>query len=301
MSTAEQFQLSYINTTSSGINMIATWVRSNYSKNNVNYINNHYYSDSTDSNDPWLTNYNYTLPIHGFMILGMFTTCTGFFYLLMFNTNNQSIDDKYVEIEKKKVCISHRTTCKFYKYFNIVGFLLCILSGFINVNYKKTIIDPYGESIKYCLDDDCKTNPAIIQQLNTKKINRNIYHSEMNNLLPNTKYSYSVGSDSYGWSVPINFETWGLTSGVNTKFSTAIYGDFGLTNSQSLYQLQQYQLKDNYQMVLHIGDMAYNLDTNDGQVGDDFSNKIQPIASKVPYMTCPGNHESPNNFLHYKR
>jgi hypothetical protein len=28
-----------------------------------------------------------------------------------------------------------------------------------------------------------------------------------------------------------------------------------------------------------------------GRVGDDFMNKIQPIAAYVPYMTSPGNHE----------
>ena len=30
---------------------------------------------------------------------------------------------------------------------------------------------------------------------------------------------------------------------------------------------------------------------NNGQIGDDFMTQIQPIASYVPYMTCPGNHE----------
>ena len=28
-----------------------------------------------------------------------------------------------------------------------------------------------------------------------------------------------------------------------------------------------------------------------GHVGDEFMNKIQPIAAYVPYMTSPGNHE----------
>jgi len=29
----------------------------------------------------------------------------------------------------------------------------------------------------------------------------------------------------------------------------------------------------------------------ESRVGDDFMNKIQPIAAYVPYMTSPGNHE----------
>lgn len=27
------------------------------------------------------------------------------------------------------------------------------------------------------------------------------------------------------------------------------------------------------------------------KVGDEFMRQIEPIASYVPYMTCPGNHE----------
>ncbi|KAJ9581517.1 hypothetical protein L9F63_023308, partial [Diploptera punctata] len=42
---------------------------------------------------------------------------------------------------------------------------------------------------------------------------------------------------------------------------------------------------------LHVGDFAYDMDTDNGQIGDDFMTQIQPIASYLPYMTCPGNHE----------
>ena len=38
---------------------------------------------------------------------------------------------------------------------------------------------------------------------------------------------------------------------------------------------------------------------NDGEVGHDFMRTIEPIASKVPYMTCPGNHEKRDNYCHY--
>jgi hypothetical protein len=29
----------------------------------------------------------------------------------------------------------------------------------------------------------------------------------------------------------------------------------------------------------------------DGRIGDEFMEQIQPVAAYVPYMTCPGNHE----------
>ena len=46
-----------------------------------------------------------------------------------------------------------------------------------------------------------------------------------------------------------------------------------------------------YDAVLHVGDIAYNLEHDDGKVGDEFLRMVEPIAARVPYMTCPGNHE----------
>ena len=69
-------------------------------------------------------------------------------------------------------------------------------------------------------------------------------------------------------------------------------------NPQKLYILSLYL----------TGDFAYNFETvcklfaiqinfimtmlkDEGKVGDDFMNEIQDIATQIPYMTTPGNHE----------
>ena len=39
------------------------------------------------------------------------------------------------------------------------------------------------------------------------------------------------------------------------------------------------------------GDFAYNMDTENGRVGDAFMNQIQSVAAYLPYMTSVGNHE----------
>ena len=46
-----------------------------------------------------------------------------------------------------------------------------------------------------------------------------------------------------------------------------------------------------YDAILHIGDFAYDMDQDNGRVGDEFMRNIEPIAAYLPYMTCPGNHE----------
>ena len=46
--------------------------------------------------------------------------------------------------------------------------------------------------------------------------------------------------------------------------------------------------------------MAYDMAEENGGRGDVFMEQIEPIASVVPYMVCPGNHEHHYNFSHYK-
>ncbi|GIY82640.1 acid phosphatase type 7 [Caerostris darwini] len=50
-----------------------------------------------------------------------------------------------------------------------------------------------------------------------------------------------------------------------------------------------------------MGDIAYDLHTNNGRVGDNFMNQIEPVAAQVPYMVSVGNHEAFNwNYTNYK-
>lgn len=71
---------------------------------------------------------------------------------------------------------------------------------------------------------------------------------------------------------------------------------FGVVNDESMTLLQQEALEDKLDLVLHVGDMAYNLDTDDGRVGDTWMNNVMPIATRIPYMTGLGNHEDAYNF-----
>ena len=44
------------------------------------------------------------------------------------------------------------------------------------------------------------------------------------------------------------------------------------------------------------GFLAYDLQERNGEQGNDFMRSIERVAARVPYMTCPGNHERYDNF-----
>jgi len=52
-------------------------------------------------------------------------------------------------------------------------------------------------------------------------------------------------------------------------------------------------------MILHVGDWAYDLFTDNGDIGDKFMDEIEPLTSSLPYMGCLGNHEGKYNFSHW--
>ena len=66
----------------------------------------------------------------------------------------------------------------------------------------------------------------------------------------------------------------------------------GNVNAVSLPRLQRETQSGMYDMILHVGDFAYDMNDDNGTRGDEFMRQIEPIAAYVPYMTCPGNHEN---------
>ncbi|KJH47665.1 Ser/Thr phosphatase family protein [Dictyocaulus viviparus] len=108
-----------------------------------------------------------------------------------------------------------------------------------------------------------------------------------------TVSEYRVGSD-YGWSSLYKFTA--LKPRDDGGYVIAVFGDLGNENARSLAKLQRMAQDGDIDMVLHVGDIAYNMDTDDGRVGDEFLRQIEPIAAYVPYMTAVGNHESTINY-----
>lgn len=77
---------------------------------------------------------------------------------------------------------------------------------------------------------------------------------------------------------------------------TTIFGDLSQMSydnrpDTSIPLLQQWTASGYHDLVVHGGDIGYNLEFDCGKVGDAFGADIEPVASRLPYMMTAGNHE----------
>ncbi|XP_016978655.1 acid phosphatase type 7 isoform X4 [Drosophila rhopaloa] len=130
-----------------------------------------------------------------------------------------------------------------------------------------------------------------------KKATQYIHRVTLAHLKPNTTYLYHCGSD-LGWSATYWFRT--RFDHGDWSPSLAIYGDMGVVNAASLPALQRETQRGQYDAIIHVGDFAYDMDSENGEVGDEFMRQVETIAAYVPYMVCVGNHEEKYNFSNYR-
>jgi hypothetical protein len=128
-------------------------------------------------------------------------------------------------------------------------------------------------------------------------ITRYIHTVLVKDLAPSTLYIYKAGSAIEGiWSEP--FVTKTIPSGQEV-INMVVYGDLGLVNHQSLSSIMIEVNSGSVDLILHNGDYAYDLFDNNGTVGDDWMELMQPISRTLPYMGSVGNHEMKYNGSHY--
>ncbi|KAH0469219.1 hypothetical protein IEQ34_002451 [Dendrobium chrysotoxum] len=127
-----------------------------------------------------------------------------------------------------------------------------------------------------------------------------IHDGIMTNLEKGKKYYYRVGSDARGWT-----ETYSFISRDTEANETIAYlfGDMGTSVPYSTFYRTQEESKSTVKWILrdleglgdkpafisHIGDISYARGFS--WIWDEFFNLIEPIASRVPYHVCIGNHE----------
>jgi len=127
-----------------------------------------------------------------------------------------------------------------------------------------------------------------------------IHSAVMTGLNPSTKYTYRYGSDPSGWSNWTTFKTPPAAGSDELKFLA--FGDMGKAprdastehyiqpGSLSVIEAMANELSSGgVDSIYHIGDISYA--TGFLVEWDFFLHQINPVASKVSYMTAIGNHE----------
>jgi len=152
--------------------------------------------------------------------------------------------------------------------------------------------DSSGKYTKYC-----NGSSHTFIDPNDLHLIRYIHNCVIDGLEPLKRYYYMVGDPTTNvWSEERSFRMIGQG---NEKMRVAVYGDLGLVNSISMKYLADEVKKETIDLVLHVGDFAYDLDDNQGMTGDMFMNEMQDITAQSLYMGCVGNHEGAHNFSHF--
>ncbi|CAD5227947.1 unnamed protein product [Bursaphelenchus xylophilus] len=152
-----------------------------------------------------------------------------------------------------------------------------------------TMHDEGGQKIVYGRDVNASNHesPAKTVKWTFKGITRYMHNVKISNLRYDSKYHYYVGN---GKSNSKKFFFTTFPKGDNFLFKVGLVGDLGIAGKSIPYMIEATQ-KRWIHMVVHVGDIAYNLQNRQGKLGDAYMRKIEPIAAYIPYMVIAGNHE----------
>ena len=152
------------------------------------------------------------------------------------------------------------------------------------------------------LSSSANATTALFVDEGTARKQRYMHEAAMPQLTAGSVYYYQVVTTAVSpSSLPMyNFSTIAAAAGFTTPLRIAMYGDYGLHNDRSHDRLLAESQAGNLDLIIHAGDMAYNLNDDDGDRGDEFMNAQQGFLCHTPMQVCPGNHEDAANFSHYR-
>ncbi|GMT11911.1 hypothetical protein PFISCL1PPCAC_3208, partial [Pristionchus fissidentatus] len=127
---------------------------------------------------------------------------------------------------------------------------------------------------------------------------RYVHRVTMTNLNPGDSYAYQVGRPGY-LSKEFVFKQLPL----QPPYNIVAFGDLGVYNGESIPSLLVDAAQRKYDLIVNLGDMAYDLFSENGTVGDQYFATLEPLFATVPYMVVAGNHEAefpnPHNYTTY--
>jgi len=159
---------------------------------------------------------------------------------------------------------------------------------------------PTAPCLQYWTSEGSKSNYILGQKNNILTFNNPdstsvdyITSLTISGLSRDTYYSYSVYGnckDTATSSGELTFKSLPEDDGV---FNIGFYGDMGSAGASLMEEgpggLTSYST--NFDFIVHNGDIAYDLSSDNGTNGNVFLTRIEPITSQIPYLVTPGNHE----------
>ena len=130
-----------------------------------------------------------------------------------------------------------------------------------------------------------------------------LYNVRLSGLAPNTTYYYLCGGAGSGAVVYAYTHSRApgagrrypatLPTGLSAPFRNAygVIADSGLVNNLALPRLLDDAAAGTLDTLLLAGDLAYDLFSSSGAVGDAYMRALEPLVATVPFHVAPGNHE----------
>ena len=182
--------------------------------------------------------------------------------------------------------------------------------------------------IQYQLvDSDSDSNSNEMYQINSKYSYLNnigyLHNCKFENLKLKSKYNYRIAmnqddfndngtndtiSNASIWYMfhtgPYTHEKYhrkgeGDHIDLHTNDIGAIYADLGMSNGQSMDYIINASKQHEFDYMVHIGDISYDLFSNNSTNGNEYMQTLSQITTEIPYMVGEGNHEKGDNFTEY--
>ena len=94
----------------------------------------------------------------------------------------------------------------------------------------------------------------------------------------------TTASDTFSFRAP-------YSSADGGKTVANVWGDMGVFSWNNMENLKRDIDAEEVDLLIHLGDLAYNEGDDDERRGDGFMSAFQPVLASVPWMPVVGNHE----------
>jgi hypothetical protein len=110
---------------------------------------------------------------------------------------------------------------------------------------------------------------------------------------PGQSYSYKVkgGAAAAAWSDKFVFRAPSNSQGTGAVTRLATYGDMGHSHYNNMQNLKDDAAAGLIDIVIHMGDHAYDIGNANDRRGDAYMNVWQPALTTLPWLPIIGNHE----------